>query len=56
MLRLMASLSVGVNTFQFLIKGKNDNSSGYKFGMDFLELLPAAEGKSSLTGVYLLLL
>ncbi len=46
----------GINTFRVRVKGKSSSSSGYKTGVDFLELLTPSPTTSNLTGVYLLLL
>ncbi len=52
-------LAEGMNTLRVELKGKSSSSSGYKFGLDFLELLPlptiAPSAKNKLQGVYLLL-
>jgi hypothetical protein len=52
------SLNEGVNTLRVELTGKNSSSSGYNFGLDFLEVLPVPDvsaAKSKLQGVYLLL-
>ncbi len=52
------SLNEGMNTLRVELIGKSSASSGYKFGLDFLEVLPIPDvsaTKSKLQGVYLLL-